>query len=282
MFAWNKAPFSGTIYDRLVGFYLLRMPNLETVDFFYDRESPSPALFQYIARKGSIRDLRLRELALVPLDFWNEVGKLRGSDSMSISGFCTAHPRSTRPFLVSSVDLQSNLSMQFFIAYPSPWLTCLSVNLAVVGDEDNWSLLKDLLKASPHLIDLTVRSPISIPSHYRLLEPALVPHLQRISLDDFDLMVQLKEGRPIRSISIYSFLQLSIRGRTVQFDEGVETLKLRLDEIHLQSTAEVIAQSTGIRSLDLSIILSPYSVCCPCRVASLTLTPHKGEAWVEH
>ena len=258
------------------------MPNLETVDFCYDGESPSPAIFRYIARKSSIRDLRLRELATVPLDFWNEVGKLRGSDSMSISGFCTTHPGGTRPFLVSSVNLQSNPSIQFFIVYPSPWLTCLSVNLGVVEDVDNWSLLKDLLKASPHLTDLTVRSSSPILCPYGLLEPALIPHLQRISVDDFGLMVQLKEGRPVRSISIYSPLQLNKIGRIIRFDERVETLNLTLDEVHLHGMAEVIAQSTGVRSLDLSIILSPHSVRCPCRVTSLTLTPHEGPAWVEH
>lgn len=255
------------------------MPNLETVDFCYDGESPSPALFRYIARKSSIRDLRLRDLAVVPLDFWNELEKLRGSDSMSISGFCTANPAGTRPFLVSSINLQSNPSIQFLIAYPLPWITCFSVNLGFV---DNWSLLKDLLKASPRLTDLTVRSCGPIPCPYRLLEPAIVPHLQRISLDDFDLMMQLKEGRPVRSISIYSPLQLNIIGRTVRFGERVETVNLALDEVDLHSAAEVIAQSTGVRSLDLSIILSPSSVCCPCRVTSLTLTPHAGAAWVGH
>ena len=256
------------------------MPNLEAVDFCYDGESPSPALFRNIARKSSIRQLGLRELATVPSNFWDELGKPRGSDSMSISGFCTASPRDTRPFLVTSVNLQSNPSMQIFIAYPSPWLTCLSVNLEVVEGVGNWSLLKDLLKASPHLTDLTVHSHSPYP--YQPLEPALVPHLQRISLDNFDLMMQLKEGRPVRSISIYSPFQLKIGGKTVRFDEKVETLNLTLDEVHMHRAAEVIAQSTGVRSLDLSIRLSPYSVCCPCRAISLTLTRHEGAAWVEH
>ena len=280
IFEWSKLPLSGAIYDRLVSFYLLRMPNLETVDFCYDGESPSPALFRNIARKSSIRQLGLRDLAIVPLNFWDELGKLRESDSISISGFCTARPRGTRPFLAKSVNLQSNPSVHFFIAHPSPWLTCLSVNLDVVEDVGNWSLLKDLLKASPHLTDLTVHSHSSNP--YQFLEPALVPHLQRISLDDFDLMVQLKEGRPVRSISIYSPIQLKIRGKTVQFDERVETLNLTLDEVHLHRVAEVIAQSTGVRSLDLSIILSPHSVCFRCRVTLPTLTPPEGAAWVEH
>ncbi len=256
------------------------MPNLETVDFFYDGESPSRVLFRNIAGKSSIQQLRLRELAIVPLNFWDELGKLRGSDSMSISGFCSAHPRGTRPFLVTSVNLQSNPSIQFFIAYPPPWLTCLSVNLEVAGNIGNWGLLKDLLKSSPHLTDLTVHSHSSYP--YQLLEPALVPHLQRISLNNFDLMVQLKEGRPVRSISIYSPFQLKIRGKAIRFDERVETLNLTLNEVQLHRAAEVIAQSTGVRSLDLSILLSPYSVCWPCRVTSLTLTPHEGAAWTEH
>jgi len=278
---WGKPQLLATIYDRLVGFYLLHMPNLETVDFCYTGEGPPPALFRYIARNSSIRRLIVRELSTVPPNFWSELGKLRGSDAMSISGFCTADPGGTRPFLVTSVHLQSNPSVQFFIAYPSPWLTCLSVNLEVVEGVGNWSLLKDLLKASPHLTDLTVHSPSHIPCPDRLLEPALVPHLRRIMVENFNLMVQLKEGRPIRSITLYSLFQLDIRSRMVRFDESVETLRLTLDETHLQRAAEVIAQSTGVRSLHLSIILSPYSVCWPCRVVSLTLTePHEGSAWV--
>src|SRR5258706_15506601 len=62
----HKLLLSGAIYDRLVGFYLRRMPNLETVDFFYDGESPSRVLFRNIAGKSSIQQLRLRELAIVP------------------------------------------------------------------------------------------------------------------------------------------------------------------------------------------------------------------------
>ena len=283
LFDWSKLELPGAIYDRLVGFYLLRMPNLETIDFCYDGVSPSPSLFRYIARKSSIRRLGLRDLSIVPLNFWNEVEKLRGSGTMSISGYCNSHPGGTRPFLVTSVNLQSNSSTQFFIAYPSPWLTCLSVNLSVVGSLGNWSLLKDLLKASPYLTDLTVHSPGAVPCPDRLLEPALVPRLQQISLESFDLMVQLKEGRPVRSISIYSPFQSKIGGRMVRFNERVETLNLVLDEAHLHGAAEVIAQSTGVRSLGLSIILSPYSVCCLCRVTSLTLTePHEGAAWIEY
>jgi hypothetical protein len=41
----EQVPNPGTIYDRLVGFYRLRMPNLETIDFCYDGEST--ALFRY-------------------------------------------------------------------------------------------------------------------------------------------------------------------------------------------------------------------------------------------
>ena len=165
----------GFIYDRLVGFYLLRMPNLENVDVFYDRERPSPALFRNIARKSSIRRLELRELSIVPPNFWDEVQKLRRSDTMFISGFCMTHLQGSRPLLVTSVDLQTSPSLQFFIAHPSPWLTCLSVNLDVVGNEGNWSQLKALLKASPHLTDLTIRSPSYTSCPDRFLEPALVP-----------------------------------------------------------------------------------------------------------
>ena len=267
---FDQLPLPSMIYDRLVGFYLLRMPNLENLDFYYGQESPSSALFRNIVRKSSIRRLELRELALVPLSFWDELRELRGSDAMYISGSCIAHrkrPPGTRPLLVTSVDLRNNPSVQFFIAYPSPWLTCLSVNIEFMGNVGNWSLLKALLKASPHLTDLTVRSPSSIPCPDRLFEPALVPHLQRITCENFDLMVQLKEGRPIRSITLYSLFRLDVGGRVVRFDERVESLKLLLDEEHLDRTAEVLAQSMGIRSLNLSITLHPCSVCYSCRVA---------------
>ena len=271
LFEWGQLP--GIIYDRLVGFYLLRMPNLENVDFCYCEESPSPALFRYIARKSSIRQLELRELALVPLNFWDELRRLRGSGAMSISGFCTAHPRGTGPFLVTSVDLRTSPSLQFFVAYPSPSLTSLSVNIR--GEVGNWSLLKALLKASPHLVDITVHSPGSVSCPDRLLDPTLVPHLQRITCSNIDLMVQMKEGRPVRSITLYSLFQSEVRGRVVQFNERVESLNLALDEINLDGTADVIAQATGVRVLELSIALYPYSVCYPCTVISLTLTePH--------
>jgi hypothetical protein len=152
-----------------------------------------------------------------------------------------------------------------------------------VGGVGNWSLPKDLLKASPHLTDLAVHSPGAFPSSDRPLESGLVPRLQQISLEKFDLMVQLMEGRPVRSISIYSPFQLKTGSRAVLFDERVETLNLTLDEAHPPRVAEVIAHSTGVRSLGLSITLSPYLVCCPCRVTSLTLTePHEGAPWDEY
>jgi hypothetical protein len=265
----SQLQFLSIIYDRLVGFYLLRMPNLEHVDFYYGHQSPSPALFRDIARKSSIRRLKLTELALVPVNFWDELQKLRRSDTMFVSGSCIAYPkppRGTRPLLVTSVDLQNTPSVQFFIAYPPPRLTCLSVDLELVGIVGNWRLLKALLKASPHLTDLTVRSPRSISCPDRLLEAALVPHLQQIICENFDLMVQLKEGRPIRSITLYSPFQLEIGDRTVRFDERVESLSLVLDERLLDRAAEVIAQSTGVRSLNLWMNLDPHSVGCPYRV----------------
>jgi len=211
-------------------------------------------LFRYIAHKSSIRRLMLSDLPTVPLSVWKHLGKLRESDAMSISGFCDAH----------------NLnypSVQSFIAHPSPWLTCLSVRLEVVWGVSNWGLLKGLLEASPHLTDLTVHSPDAFPCPRRLLGPALVPRLQQISLDNFDLMIQLKEGRPIRSISIYSRIQLEMRGRTVLFDQRVETLNLTLKEVHLHRVAEVVAHSTGVRSLGLSIT-SSASVCYPSTLQS--------------
>src|SRR5258706_4330503 len=113
------------------------MANLETVDFCYHGESPSPTLLRYIARKSSIRRQRLRELTIVPLNFWSDLGKLRGSDAVSISGLCTARPGSTRPRLVTSVNFQSNSSVQFFVAYPSPWLACLLIDLEVLEGEGN-------------------------------------------------------------------------------------------------------------------------------------------------
>ena len=258
---WVQQQLPGIIYDRLVGFYLLRMPNLENVDFCYSEESLSPALFRYIACESSIRQLRLRELALVPLNFWDELRRLRRSDAMAISGFCMAQPRGTGPFLVTSVDLRTNPSVQFFTAHPPPSLTRLSVNVEVVENVGNWGLLKALLRALPHLVDITVHCPDSIPCPDRLLEPTVVPRLQRITCGNTDLMVQIKEGRPIRSITLYSLFQLEIRGRAVQFDERVESLGLALGETYLDRAADVIAQSTGVRSLDLSIALYPYSVC---------------------
>ena len=139
----------------------------------------------------------------MPLNFWNELVKLRGSGAMSISGFCTAHPGSTRPLLVTSVNLQGKPSVQFFVAYHSPWLTCLLINLEVLEGEGNYSLLKDLLKASPHSTALITHSLGSIPCSDRLLELVLVPHLQRISLDNFGVLAQLKKGRPVRPIYLY-------------------------------------------------------------------------------
>lgn len=223
LFGWRHQ-LPGAIYDRLISFYLLRMPNLENVDFCYSKESPSPALFRCIAHKSSIRQLKLGELALIPLNFWEELQKLRRSDAMSISGYCMAPPRGTVPFLVTSVDLRINPSVQFFTAYPSPSLTCLSVNIEVVRNVGNWSLLKGLLMASPHLVDITVHLPSSISCPDQLLEPTLVPRLQRITFENTDHMMQIKEGRPIRSITLYSVLQLEIRGRAVHFDKKVESL----------------------------------------------------------
>ena len=95
------------------------MPNLENVELYHGEEGLSSALFQDIVHKGSIRRLDLGELAFVPLDFWDKLQKVGSSDTISVSGFCSAYakrPRCTRPMLVTSVDLHNSTSVQFFIA----------------------------------------------------------------------------------------------------------------------------------------------------------------------